>query len=84
MHKTGGLADTVIDYTKDPSNGNGFVFEDYKASSFMDALQRALAVYKDDLAWKGLVKRAMVLDFSWDKSAGLYEELYSKAKEKIS
>ncbi|MCD6419697.1 MAG: glycogen synthase GlgA [Synergistetes bacterium] len=84
VHKTGGLADTVIDYTKDPSNGNGFVFEDYKASSFMDALQRALAVYKDDLAWKGLVKRAMALDFSWDKSAGLYEELYSKAKEKIS
>ncbi len=84
VHKTGGLADTVVDYTESPSSGNGFVFEEYKASAFMDALRRALSLYGDKEAWEELVKRAMSLDFSWDKSAGMYEELYSKAKAKIS
>jgi starch synthase len=42
----------------------------------MTALLRALDVYRDAKAWRGLQDRGMALDFSWNASAARYEELY--------
>lgn len=78
VRKTGGLADTIFDYSSDSLNGNGFTFSEYDSGKLLDAIKRALSVYKDKKAWGKLVKRGMEYDFSWDQSAKKYLELYEK------
>lgn len=47
---------------------------------FNNALGRAFYHYKNDPdGWKQLVQKDMSIDFSWDSSASLYEELYQKS-----
>lgn len=79
VRSTGGLADTVMDYDNVTSSGNGFVFREYTSQGLMGAIKRALTVFGDPDAWQRLVKRAMEMDFSWNKSAALYTELYIEA-----
>jgi starch synthase len=40
------------------------------------AVDRGLMVYRDKKAWTALRSRAMAMDFSWDRSARLYSNLY--------
>jgi len=79
VRRTGGLADTVENYDPKMEAGNGFVFNNYDHLSLYGAIVRALEVYKNPKAWRGIMKRAMKTDFSWDSSAKRYEELYEKA-----
>jgi glycogen synthase len=37
-----------------------------------------LAVFRDKQAWFALQRRAMGMDFSWDRSAKLYSDLYQQ------
>ncbi len=78
----GGLEDTIKDYTDSPDVGTGFKFYDYSEGAMLDALERAMKVYKVKSDWKELVKRCMNEDFSWERSAQEYLELYKKAIEK--
>jgi starch synthase len=75
----GGLEDTIIDYTKSPDIGTGFKFYDYTEKALLDAIERALLVYREQSAWQSLIKKCMSEDFSWEKSAKEYVELYKKA-----
>ena len=77
VHKTGGLADTVIDY-KD--GGGGFVLNSYKKEELVAALHRANEVFKDKEAWRSLIKKIAGYDFSWEKSARHYMELYKRCQ----
>lgn len=81
VHKTGGLADTVIDYHQQPNRATGFVFDAFTAEAGMDALRRALRAFRDREAWVTLQTRGMKADFSWKASARRYEELYRRAIE---
>ncbi|MGM9922816.1 MAG: glycogen synthase GlgA [Bacillus sp. (in: firmicutes)] len=74
VRATGGLRDTIQDCTH--GEGNGFVFESYNAHELLNAVHRALHLYKDEASWNRLVKWIMTLDFSWEKSAREYEQLY--------
>ncbi|MEK6673388.1 MAG: glycogen synthase GlgA [Nitrospirota bacterium] len=80
--KTGGLADTISDYQSSDGSGTGFLFEDYNASSLMSRLRHAISVYADKERWKGLVMNALGCDFSWERSAARYAELYKAAFDK--
>ncbi len=77
-YKTGGLADTVVDYNSDAKNGNGFVFSSYSKEAFLDAIKRGVSLYAKKNNWSNLVKKAMKLNFSWEESAKKYIELYKK------
>ncbi len=81
VRATGGLADTVIDYTAKQSRGTGFVFERHTAKACRGALQRALKAYRDKKTWRKLQRRGMAADFSWSASAQEYVKLYHKAIE---
>jgi len=71
VRKTGGLADTIAE------NINGFVFTDYTAEAFLEAINRAIAAWqKDPQTWQKLVLNGMSSDFSWQKSALKYQQLY--------
>jgi starch synthase len=76
VHRTGGLADTVVDPDADEAAANGFSFDDYSPAAFRDAIGRALAAYRSPDRWKRLVRNAMTADHSWDSSARRYAELY--------
>jgi len=82
VHKTGGLADTVIDANEENlSNGtaNGFSFDSADVSSLRDALLRALRmkrVRKEH--WHQILEAGMQRDSSWESSANAYLRLYNQ------
>lgn len=78
VHRTGGLADTVVDPGSDQTAANGFSFDDYTPASFRDAIERALEAYRTPAAWKRFMRCAMSADHSWDSSARRYAELYQQ------
>lgn len=79
VHATGGLADSVINYDPATGMGTGVSFKDYSAPSFLTAIVRALEAYRNKEVWRKIVKKGMEQDFSWDKSAKQYRELYHRA-----
>jgi starch synthase len=79
VRATGGLADTVRDADEDPDRGNGFVFRDFSADSFREAIDRALTAFEKRARLDRLVARAMREDFSWERSARAYLDLYGEA-----
>jgi starch synthase len=80
VRKTGGLADTVIDYHADAVNGNGFLFDDYTSFALYKTIERALDIFKDKKEWKKIMGRGMKEDFSWKHSAKEYLGLYERIK----
>lgn len=80
VHKTGGLADSIADYNPKKGTGNGFVFTQYTMQGMIDALQRAIALYRDEEKWEELLKSIMAEDHSWKALAEQYvEHLYRKS-----
>lgn len=78
VHATGGLADTIIDLDANPAQGNGISFDTYAAPALLDALQRALRLYREHEHWPALVARAMSYDSRWSASAHAYSQLYQR------
>lgn len=83
--RTGGLADTILDYDPLASRGTGFLFTDFTPSAMQEALKRAFCVYTDDGKRVKMITSGMKADFSWKKSALRYLELYKAAlgREKL-
>lgn len=79
VRKTGGLADSVIDYDASEKIGTGFVFENYNPLALYGAIVRAMEIYRHKNIWLKLQKSAMKADFSWTRSAGEYMELFKRA-----
>ncbi len=84
VRETGGLADTVfdIDYSDKPtSERNGFVFRDFNETGLESALHRALTCYQEqpDLH-QDIVKNAMRSDYSWNKPAQDYLDIYNSIR----
>jgi starch synthase len=76
VRKTGGLADTVTDFDPAILQGTGFVFEKYESSQLLNALKRAVEMYRRKRIWYKIIKQGMSLDFSWNEAARKYSELY--------
>lgn len=81
VRATGGLADSVSNFDPIKKTGTGFSFKTYAEESFLIALTRAIEIYKNQEVWRAIVRRAMDQDFSWDKSAERYLDLYHRAVE---
>jgi len=81
VRETGGLADTVEDFDPRTGEGNGFVFRAYDRWALFAAIVRALENYKYKETWRRLQVRGMSADFSWERSARKYIELYRRALE---
>ncbi|MEW5700868.1 MAG: glycogen synthase GlgA [Candidatus Zixiibacteriota bacterium] len=77
VRATGGLADTVRDADVHP-DGNGFVFAPYDGEAMLAAVRRAVAAYGDRPRWRGMMRRGMSADFSWQASARRYVALYDQ------
>ncbi|MDP2682763.1 MAG: glycogen synthase GlgA [Deltaproteobacteria bacterium] len=76
VRATGGLDDTIQNY--DGGEGNGFKFKEYSAQILLAKVKEAVKVFSNRKEWKKLVQKAMQQDFSWDRSAKRYVELYKR------
>jgi starch synthase len=88
VRRTGGLADTVMDYDDDAEKAesmgmevNGFSFDGSDAAGIDYALNRAFSLYFSDReAWRILAQRGMSIDWSWTGGPSQeYVELYHRA-----
>ncbi|MBR1739753.1 MAG: glycogen synthase [Ruminococcus sp.] len=74
VRETGGLRDSIKDAGGE--GGNGFTFKSYNANDMLDACVRARVCYDDKMRWGRLVNFAFKQDFSWQKSAEKYIQMY--------
>ena len=80
VRRTGGLADTVEQYNEFSGDGTGFLFDSLTPGAIYDTVGWATYAYynkKDHI--KQMQVRGMTKDFSWDKSADGYLNVYSEA-----
>ena len=77
--ETGGLADTISDYSHNPVSGTGFLFREYSSHALSHALKRAFFMFRDTARWRKIQRHGMKEDFSWRRSARVYEEMYRRA-----
>lgn len=77
VRRTGGLADTVVDINR-AGEGTGFVFAEATGAGLAGAMARAVAAYRGRPGWRSLQRRAMKQDFSWNRAAREYEDLYDE------
>lgn len=82
VRATGGLDDTIMNYDPTTGRGNGFKFVRYDAKEFLNQIKVAIGFYSQGEHWTKLVRNAMTSDFSWQRSADAYLQLYRKALEK--
>jgi starch synthase len=75
----GGLTDTIADATPAAlrrGTATGFAFREATALAMVGALDRALALYRQPVAWRRMQTTAMAQDFGWDASARHYLAVY--------
>ncbi|WP_409969063.1 glycogen synthase GlgA [Bengtsoniella intestinalis] len=83
VRETGGLKDSVQPYDHIQDSGNGFSFAGYTGAELVDALRRAVYLYKDfPEEFAKLRGRAMESDFSWNSSAKAYLAMYEEISGK--
>ena len=84
VRATGGLADTVIDLpasSTQAGKANGFVFGAATAPALAEAMQRALAAWRQPLLWRQLQANGMRGRFDWQTPAGQYVEIYRRLRQ---
>ncbi len=82
VRATGGLDDTIVDYDPATGKGNGFKFFRYDAEECLGKIKTAISFYHRPEHWRQLLRNAMTADFSWQRSAEAYLQLYQRALEK--
>jgi starch synthase len=85
VHKTGGLADTVIDADENPTEGTGFCFQTLNVTELTEAVRRAVSCYANDTRkWAAIQKRGMKKSFSWTGAAKKYIAIYDEIADQPS
>ncbi len=74
--RTGGLADTVTDLRVDAARGDGIVLRELSVLGLVEAVEAAIAGYRDPGALTAARATAMAKDSSWGPALDAYEALY--------
>lgn len=82
VRATGGLKDTVVSFNKYTNEGNGYSFDNINAHDMLFTIKTALSDYSDQNIWYHVTKNAVESDFSWQKSAKEYLDLYERLATK--
>jgi starch synthase len=81
VRETGGLADTITNFDPKTGAGNGFSFGDHSSVALLGAMARGIEVMRSPRVWDRLVQNAFASDFSWERSAEAYADLYQRAAD---
>lgn len=79
VHRTGGLADTVVEATPrtlKTGTATGVVFNDADAGGVVWGITRGIELLRDESAQRTLIHAGMSRDFSWRTAARQYLDLY--------
>ncbi len=80
VRATGGLDDTVQQYNEQTGEGTGFKFTAATGNAIYYTVGWAVSTYHDRKAHiKKMMRAAMAQDYSWGKSAKMYEDVYTRA-----
>jgi starch synthase len=80
VRATGGLDDSVQQYDQATGSGTGFKFWDPTPAAIYYTVGWAVSTYYDRRDhMKNMIRAAMTQDYSWEKSAQQYVELYQQA-----
>ncbi|MCE5255379.1 MAG: glycogen synthase GlgA [Spirochaetaceae bacterium] len=80
VHRTGGLADTVENYSQETGEGTGFMFDDLTPQALYNTIGWANWAWYNRQGHIELMRyKAMTRDFAWEKSASEYTALYGRA-----
>ncbi|RZC56493.1 hypothetical protein C5167_015346 [Papaver somniferum] len=84
VHCTGGLRDTVESFNpyaqEGSGQGTGWTFSPLTKECMLEALRTAIGTYNEhESSWKGIMKRGMAQDYTWDNAAVKYEEVFEWA-----
>ena len=79
VRETGGLKDTVEPYNEYEGVGTGFTFSNYNADEMLSIINYSKKVYFENRSeWNNIIMRGMRMDYSWNRSARVYEDLYNR------
>jgi starch synthase len=81
VRATGGLDDSVIDYTQDAERADGLKFYEYTSRALAKAIRKALAIYAQPELLRAFRRNAMKADFSWAKTVEEYVKVYDSMLE---
>jgi len=81
VRATGGLDDSVIDYSQDPENADGVKFYEYTSRALAKAMRKALAIYERPELLREFRRNAMLADFSWEKTVQEYLKVYGQTRK---
>jgi starch synthase len=79
VRATGGLDDTIEEWSPEQGSGTGFKFTGFGAEGLWAAIERALAAFEDKTAWKQLMLNGMEQNYSWEQPAREYAAVYEEA-----
>ena len=78
VRATGGLDDTIQQWSPRTGKGNGFKFKPYTADDLVKTVRVALSVFSRPKEWQQLLHNGMAEDHSWSASAAEYQELFRR------
>ena len=78
VRRTGGLADSVSQYSPAHGSGTGIVFDHFDAPALRWAIDAALDLFRQPHHWRQLVANGMAQDFSWERQGALYIDEYRR------
>jgi len=73
---TGGVDDSVVDLVEDAKRANGIKFKEYSVRALAKAIRKALVLTKEPALLQHYRRNAMKADFSWERTAEQYVEVY--------
>ena len=81
VRRTGGLADTIIDFEENQICSNGFLFEEANSSELIDVIHRAINLFCTPDAFQKVRQTGLDTQSSWEFAANQYTEVYHWALE---
>jgi starch synthase len=77
---TGGLDDSVTDISENADKADGIKFAEYSVRALAKAIRKAQALYADKTLLMHYRRNAMAKDFSWERTAAAYADLYERVR----
>jgi len=75
VRRTGGLRDTVKDFGEE--EGFGICFDTASVGDITYSVHRSLELYAEQEKMNDIIRHIMQIDHSWERSAGIYINLYN-------
>ncbi len=78
VRATGGLDDSVLDWTQNAKFATGIKFAEYNSRALAKAIRKALVLFSQPKLFQTCRHNAMKADFSWDRTVHDYIKAYQQ------